>query len=644
MIDSGVTERLSALGSMLRSRFDRISNARGIIEQRWMDDMRQYHGKYSHDVETRLERDRTGASKLFVNLTRPRCKSMTARLSDMLFPSEDRNFELRPTPVPDMDMEAATAAAKGMQTKIDDQLTEALYQDKARDAIHWAVLLGTGIVKGPIANRRVENTWSSIDGTMYQLDTQLVHVPTVECVSPWDFYPEGLSHEWDSCFEKRYIGKRALRGLAKNPRYNADAIRSVLREVSRANPMRDARRQEMRALAGNASDNWNDNEPYELIEYHGALDREDMLALGLDVAENDDPLIATECTVEFIDTHIIRAELHPLETNDQIYSVFNLVADEACVFGYGMPYLLRSPQIAVNSSWRMMLDNANYSIGPQIIINRETIVPANGDYALTPRKLWYLDDPVKDVRQAFHSFEVSCHQPSLMNIYQTAKQLIEEESQLPSLMQGEMGSTPIQTASGMSMLSNNAGTIIRDVVKDWDEKITKPLIRRLYDWNMQYSDDPSIKGDFKVDARGSSALMVKETQMPALVQLAQLAQQPGFAPIVKFAELFRALVETLKLSPERLAKTDEELAIDQQAMQQQAGADPAMQQQAASEQEQKQLDYQMHAEKLATDERMKVADLRDRQEQRAFEAQKEQLKYAQFAREAELKAAFGSGV
>jgi hypothetical protein len=249
------------------------------------------------------------------------------------------------------------------------------------------------------------------------------------------------------------------------------------------------------------------------------------------------------------------------------------------------------------------------------------------------------------VNEAFAAFAVNSYQPELMAIFETARRLIEQESNIPDLMQGDLGSTPQQTASGLSMAMNAANTVLRRLVKRWDDEITKTLLRRFYDYNMQYAGDPSIKGDFEVDARGSSALMVKETQSQALMQLIQLAQSPILAPLTKFAALYRKTVETLRLSPDELVYTDDELAAQQQ--QQSASPDPAaiaQQQQAQVDQQSKQVDYQMHQEQMALQERMKAAELQDKAADRQLELTKEQMKAEQLDTEARLKVALGSGL
>lgn len=656
-------ERLAYLGSSLRRKYERQVSAKAEIEQRWVDDLYQYHGKYSRSIQAELDRDKTGSSKIYVNLTRPRCRSLRARICAMLFPSDDRNWEIKPTPNPEIAgfSQAANTAlfdqiqalakqrADGMQRTIDDQLTECHYQDVARDAINWAVLLGTGIIKGPIISARVEKTWNPLDASTYQLDMRLSHTPTAKCVSPLDLFPDMeafKAQDAEFFFERSYTNATALRKLALNPIYRKDAIREVLRSAKRGNSNFDSNRQALREISGNTSQGFEDI-PYELVEYNGALAKEDMEALGIDVV--DDDLIVQPVTLEFVDNIVIRAELHPLETGDSLYSIFSLFEDESCIFGYGLPYILRSPQSVINAAWRMMLDNSAYAVGPQVVIRRESISPANGVMALQPRKLWFNEDMAGRAADAIASFNVDSHQPELMNIYLTAKQLIDEESQMPSIMQGEIGQTPIQTATGMSMLANNSNTILQEFAKSWDEKVTKPLIGRFYDYNMQYSDDPNIKGDFKIDPRGSSALTVKETQLPSLIQLAQLAEQPSFAPVAKAPEIFRAIVETLRFPPGRLAKTDDEIKAEQS--QQTSQVDPgmameanAMQQKAETDAAQRSADYQMHAESLSQKERMHVADLEDRRQQREFDLLKEQMKQQQFQTEAQLKIALGSGV
>lgn len=663
-------ERMDALGSTLLRRVREQLSARAEIEQRWLDDLRQYHGKYSLETETRLERDQTGSSRLFVNRTRPKCKALIARLGDMLFPSDDRNWVMNPTPNPEIAglapeqgallREEATRRAELMQREIDDQLTESHYIDKARGALWNLVVLGTAVIKGPVVTARMRRAWRPLDGATYALDLRALTQPGVDIISPWDFFPDMSARDVDEAeffFERRYLTKKALRRLAMadDNRYRADAIRRVLEETPARYPdASDDSRQQLRAING-VSQGVSDTQ-YCVWEYHGPIEPEDARALGLDLP--DDPLLGVEGVIEFIGTRVIRAYLHALDTQDPLYSVTNFIPDESGLFGYSLPYSIRAPQIVTSATWRMMQDNNAYSVGPQTVLDRECVEPANKVYALQAKKLWFFKSGSgKSIRDAMWAFNVDSQQPALMATYQAASQLIDEESGVPSLLHGEMGLTPAQTATATSMLMNSANAVLRDVIKDWDANITKPLLRRFYDYNMQYSDKPDIKGDFAIDARGSSALMVKETQAAALTQFLQIAQSSQLAPYIKFPPLLRKLVETLRLSTDELIKTDEEIRDDQTRAQQMAQAAPAtdprllaaqaqqaQQQRLTMEQQAQQLKLQMHQEALDSKERVAAAELWDRQAARRDAMEKERLRSQEFQVEAALKQALGSGV
>src|SRR5690554_3525795 len=146
-----LSEKLQVFGSRLQSLVTQRVSERAEVEQRWLKDLRQYNGKYSPEEEQRL--DNANGSKIFVNITRNKSNAAEARLSDMLFPTDDRNWGIRPTPVPELNAiaentgteEAAEATAiikeakklsEGMQREIDDQLNESSYAAKCRDMIH----------------------------------------------------------------------------------------------------------------------------------------------------------------------------------------------------------------------------------------------------------------------------------------------------------------------------------------------------------------------------------------------------------------------------------------------------------------------------------------------------------------------------
>ena len=57
--------------------------------------------------------------------------------------------------------------------------------------------------------------------------------------------------------------------------------------------------------------------------------------------------------------------------------------------------------------------------------------------------------------------------------------------------------------------------------------MTEPHVRRYYHWHMQYGDDEE-KGDYSIDARGSSALVERDLQNQAVMQMGSIVTNPVF--------------------------------------------------------------------------------------------------------------------
>jgi len=269
-------------------------------------------------------------------------------------------------------------------------------------------------------------------------------------------------------------------------------------------------------------------------------------------------------------------------------------------YGYGLPDELENQQRVVNSAWRQVMDNGRTSLGGQIVMKKGVIIPADGSMEITPNKIWFAKDDLEDIRQAFSVFEFNSHLQELLSIAQAAMQFADTESSMPQIMGGEQGSAP-ETVGGMVMLYNNANAVLRQRVKLYDDHITRPHISRYYDWKMANDPDPDIKGDYEVDARGSSALIERDIQNQALLNLANITNNPRYVPHLKEREELKAILKAFKVNPEELMKSEDDVAQEQQAQAEQgAPQDPKVM--AA------QMDMQM-----------KQLDLQDKQAQREFE-------------------------
>jgi hypothetical protein len=243
-------------------------------------------------------------------------------------------------------------------------------------------------------------------------------------------------------------------------------------------------------------------------------------------------------------------------------------------YGYGLCDELENQQRVVNSAWRQVMDNGRTSLGGQIVMKKSMVIPQNGSYEIVPNKVWLAKDELDDVRQAFSVFEFNSHLQELLAIANAAMQFADGEANMPQLMGGEKGTAP-ETVGGMVMLYNNANTVLRQRVKLYDDNITRPHISRYYDWKMANDPDPEIKGDYEVDARGSTALIERDIQNQALLNLANITNNARYVPHLREREELKAILKAFKVNPEEIMKPEDQVEQEQAAAAQQgAPADP----------------------------------------------------------------------
>ena len=667
-----MAERLRVFGVRLQSKADDQVQQRYSIDERWLDDLRQFNGQY--DKVTAATLAASGGSKLFVNITRNKVNAAEARLIDILFPTDDRNWGIQPTPVPylskiakDEDpvqnedgspfvtdkgvqvekrdiaqgvIEEARERSNAMQDEIADQLTETNYNSVNRDMVHDAVLYGTGILKGPVILGKTRQKWSEVVDDQGQV-AQVIEIvedlkPGAERVDPWDFFPDMQSRSIDDAefiFQRHYMSKKALRDLADKPGFLRTQIAEVLKQDA-DNSHTASHLQEMQSMAGLSS---YENGRFEVWEYHGSVEKEDLIAAGVEVDE-DDVFTDYNGVVWFSEGRVIKAVINPADTGDMPYSVFNWEGDDTSVFGVGIPFLMRSSQKVLNATWRMLMDNAGLSVGPQTVINSQVVRPADGNWRLTPHKVWELTDKNGNVNNVFGSFEINSHMTELIALFQYARQIADEETALPQIAQGEQGSAT-DTASGMSMLMNSANTMLRRVVKNFDDDVTRPFIKRMYDWNMQFNPKEDVKGDFCIDARGTSSLLVKEQQAANLMNLMNIAASPLLEPLTNTAALYRKVVSSMQIEADEIVKSTEEIELETQKMQKQMEAQQQAMMQAQQQQQQAptgdplaQQKLELEAQKMQMDAQLKGAQIQ-------AQAQKLELDQQKIASDRELELA-----
>ena len=677
-----VEERLQAFGynmAQQRDEWVRLRYSYG-VDKRWLEDEDQYNAKdniakQASQMMTSVEQgypvttqgSKPHRSTVYIGLTRQKTNAAEARLADILLPTDDRNWGIQPTPKPDVmgasrdnrmaadrdtgqpmlnpetqeplsmkdiaraAMQVAREKAKAMQTEMDDQLVECDYNSEVRKMLHNAARLGTGVLKGPVVTSRTRKAWQpykDMQGNqIHQIEIVQEMSPASFSVDPRNCWPDpGCGdnvHAGKGLYERERITVRQVRDLAKQPGFMKDQLRKVLEEgPKKSATFQELKDEDQRDLA---------RDTYEMWTYWGEVDYEDLEAAGVNVGDKDELRTMSACVV-MINSTIVKAYVNPLDGGDIPYDFFVWEKVSDSVWGYGIPYLMRAQQRVLNAAWRQMMDNAGVSSGPQIIVKAGSIQPADKQWQLSARKIWWATDDVDDVRKAFTAVEFNSYQGELANIIKMAMELADQETGVPMITQGEKGAAP-DTVGGMQLLMNSANVVLRRIVKQFDDMVTKPHIRRYYDYNMLYNENEEIKGDFTIDARGSSALLVRDIQNQAFLNLLAAGANPIYGVYLDTQKLFEKALQAQHIDPAEVFKSEEEIEkIKEQQQQPQAQqADPRIEAakiRAETDIAKVQAQNEGDMAELQTREKLAQLSYQQRMEELAMQREIEMLKMA----------------
>ncbi len=562
-------------------------------------------------------------STAYLNITRPYTDAASARIGDMLLPTDDRNWALKPTPIPSLQKlkkdftpvgeglvtnnpmpampgeEAPPPAAPGgeqappqprpltradialamenkaaeqaqaAQKRIDDWLVECDYHAHMRRAIQDTARLGTGILCGPTPVRR-RGKKVTVEHGEARIEMESRIAPQTRRVSVWDFYPApdcgDNIHNGTYCLERDRLKGADLRSLKGLPGYSSGRIDQVLKEGP-GKRFQDAEGPVDKQMEADSFGS--DDLPFEVWYFYGDLDKADfkLLEADLDLADLA-ALLQMELepqgagTIPVIVTMVndtpVRVAINPLDSGEYPYDMIVWQECDDKPWGHGIPYQGRTPQKMVVAATRNLMDNAGLAGGPILVINKGMIVPEDGCWSIQPRKVFLTTEETTagvDVRTGIMSIDIPIRQAELLAIAQFGLKMMEDVTGLPMLLQGQLGKAP-DTVGGMQMLQNNASSVVRRLAKMFDDRLTEPHISRYYEWLMLYGPEASEKGDFQIEARGSSALVERDIQNQTIMALPQMALNPAFnlSPARSMEEFLRSQ----KLDPARFQPTEAE--------------------------------------------------------------------------------------
>lgn len=266
---------MESFGYRLFNKFSLNKSYRRAKELMWLEDLRQFKGLYDPTVKIDPEN-----SHVYPKLTRSKTNTVLSRLHEMLFPDLDRNWELNPTPEPDVDqatireivvsliqpapidpqtgqiaidpqtgqpaqpiiptpdqvyeaiLKYVKDRAAKMQSVMDDQLEEMRYPEETKKVLRSGLMYGTGVMAGPLNTKIPGKRWI-VDSKVgeYVQQNYEKDAPDIRFVRIWDWYPDMTTEEIaqaEGFFERSVQTKHDLRRLAKRSDFYGDIILQYL--------------------------------------------------------------------------------------------------------------------------------------------------------------------------------------------------------------------------------------------------------------------------------------------------------------------------------------------------------------------------------------------------------------------------------
>jgi hypothetical protein len=425
-----------------------------------------------------------------------------------------------------------------------------------------------------------------LNGT-YDLQVQNTLALEWERVSPFNLYPAPDASTINDGYliERHKLSRADLHQLIGVDGYSDGAIRQVLEQYGKGGLREWIYVDLTKATAEGKSTTAAGQNPSELIDalqFWGSVQGRLLRDWGMSEEEVPDPMAEYPIEAWLIGTWIIKAVINPDPLGRKPYYKTSYEEIPGAFWGNSVADLCRDTQDICNAAARSLVNNMSLASGPQVVYNIDRLPDGEIITQLYPWKIWQVTaDPLGSGSKPVEFYQPATQANELMAVYEKFAVLADEYTGIPRYMTGgSVTGGAARTASGMSMLMTNAGKSIKQVIANIDEHVIKPCVDRLYYYNMRYSDDPDLKGDVDIVARGAASILEKETAQQRRNEFLTVAlNSPAAQQVVGMegiAELLRQAAGTLDMNVDKIVPSADIMKARAAEAQQQQAAQQAM--------------------------------------------------------------------
>ena len=590
------------------------------VEKEMIEDLRAKKGEYSPRELDEI-RNNQGGSEIYMMLTNSKIRAMKAWIQDILMQPGDKPWEIKPTPIPevppeiqrqiamrvmqtsfpdeeqadmmdrvsklrDMVLVGAREQAKKrcdrMSQKIEDQFAEGGWEQAMKEFIDDFATFSGAILKAPVKHRRKKLAWSHDQQNNITPIVEYEILNEIKRVSPLDCYPspDAENPQEGDFIEHVRFTRRNLRSMIGVEGYSTKAIEACLDEYG-AGGLREWlwEDSERRHLEGKEH-SWmrSTTGTMDGIHYWGSVQGRLLIEWGARNGVKIDnqsikPLEEYEIDAIKIGRHVIRTVINrdPLQRRPYYKACSDPIPGS--FWGNSLRYLMRDVQAMCNAQARAISNNVGMASGPMVEIQIDRLIDEEGIDMYPWRVFQTKRGELTGNAPNIHFFQPQLHAHELLRIYEEFERRADDVTGIPRYVTGnDRMQGAGRTSSGLSMLMNSASRGIKAAIFEIDLYVVRQVVERYWFLNMVESDDPSIKGDVKVVARGATALLVKEQAHNDRLEFLQMTSNEIDMQIIGPDGRARMLREHAKVldMPGLIPDDDEfKLRLKQQAEQQQ---------------------------------------------------------------------------
>lgn len=573
---------MSDLARFVRDRFEKaVRHRRTVgIDDELIRDMRAYNGQY--DPTKLQEIKQFGGSAVYSRMMTMKCRGATALLRNV-YMNSDRPWSLEPTtdpviPASLLDMahklvnaevakvnatgqkvdpsairdrvsqlywaiklsEARRAEdeAKHAQGKIDDLLEEGGFYKALSEFLVDLPVYKYAVIKGPVTRRQANLKWSR-GGKIEQHDEAKFFWNRV---SPWDvwFSPGATDITNTEVFERQRLTVMDLYNLKGLPGYRDDEIDAIINDYEARGYKEWVQIFDVERAAMEGRNNVLDDSYINAIEFHGYI-------LGKYLKEYEVPGVTEDTkpyfvTLWMVDRRVFKVMLNPSPRVRVPYYITSFDKQPGSLYGNGIPALANDLTDVINAVLRSMVNNLSIASGPQVVMDEDLISPTQDD-KLYPWKIWkFVGDPSNPNRKPVEFFSPTDNSQSLIQVLDKFSTMLDDVSTIPRYLTGSGGTAGAgRTASGLSMLINNANKTLQNVADNIDTDIFEPMLQNLYDFVMLTDPTGMLRGDENIVVDGVRQAAKQEQDLSRQLEFLNLINNPNYQAMIGPGEVARIL-------------------------------------------------------------------------------------------------------